>query len=195
MPNRLMLNENELAERWGVSPKTLQRWRTEKRGLAYIKLSKRVCYAIDDILAYEHQQKRLVKINAGAVTEIPTAGPLPAPPTPVQSASKAVTEDGPGIPTDGDLINSIEASHLTKLPISYFTQATLRNELGIPHYYVGRLVRFKLKELRQREMAVARKAFDIPDAPACINVEATLAAEQKFTLREALERLCTGSIQ
>ena len=27
--DRRVLNENELAQRWGVSPKTLQRWRSE----------------------------------------------------------------------------------------------------------------------------------------------------------------------
>ena len=40
--DRRVLNENELAQRWGVSPKTLQRWRSEGRGPRYLKLSKRV---------------------------------------------------------------------------------------------------------------------------------------------------------
>lgn len=30
---KIVLSENELAERWGVSPKTLQRWWNEGRGL------------------------------------------------------------------------------------------------------------------------------------------------------------------
>lgn len=34
---KLNLSENELAERWGVSPKTLQRWRNGKRGPSYLK--------------------------------------------------------------------------------------------------------------------------------------------------------------
>ena len=40
--DRRVLNENELAQRWGLSPKTLQRWRSEGRGPRYLKLSKRV---------------------------------------------------------------------------------------------------------------------------------------------------------
>ena len=28
--DRRVLNENELAQRWGISPKTLQRWRCER---------------------------------------------------------------------------------------------------------------------------------------------------------------------
>jgi predicted DNA-binding transcriptional regulator AlpA len=42
--DRRVLNENELAQRWGLSPKTLQRWRSEGRGPRYLKLSKRVSY-------------------------------------------------------------------------------------------------------------------------------------------------------
>ena len=42
------INENELATRWGVSPKTLQRWRSEGRGPRYLKLSKRVSYPLVD---------------------------------------------------------------------------------------------------------------------------------------------------
>ena len=50
---RRVLSEIELAQRWGVSPKTLQRWRTEGRGPQYLKLSKRVTYPLDVIAQYE----------------------------------------------------------------------------------------------------------------------------------------------
>ncbi len=50
---RRVLSETELAHRWGVSPKTLQRWRTEGRGPKYLKLSKRVTYPLDAITEYE----------------------------------------------------------------------------------------------------------------------------------------------
>lgn len=52
---KIALNEIELAKRWGVSPKTLQRWRTEGRGPQYLKLSKRVVYPLDQIESYEHE--------------------------------------------------------------------------------------------------------------------------------------------
>ena len=42
MPPRQVLSEADLASRWGMSPKTLQRWRMEGRGPHYLKLGKRV---------------------------------------------------------------------------------------------------------------------------------------------------------
>ncbi|AOK05701.1 helix-turn-helix domain-containing protein [Burkholderia sp. AU28942] len=51
--DRRVLSENELAQRWGISPKTLQRWRSEGRGPKYLKLSKRVSYPLDAILEFE----------------------------------------------------------------------------------------------------------------------------------------------
>ena len=51
--DRRVLNENELAQRWGVSPKTLQRWRSEGRGPRYLKLSKRVGYPLESVIEFE----------------------------------------------------------------------------------------------------------------------------------------------
>lgn len=51
--DRRVLNENELAQRWGVSPKTLQRWRSEGRGPRYLKLSKRVGYPVEAVIEFE----------------------------------------------------------------------------------------------------------------------------------------------
>ncbi len=65
MPTETAFNESELALRWNVSTKTLQRWRSEKRGPPYLKLvSKAVRYAVDDILAYEQQQHRGMREDA-----------------------------------------------------------------------------------------------------------------------------------
>lgn len=51
--DRRVLNENEVANRWGVSPKTLQRWRSEGRGPKYLKLSKRVGYPLESVIDFE----------------------------------------------------------------------------------------------------------------------------------------------
>jgi hypothetical protein len=40
------LNEGELARRWGLSPKTLQRWRGEGVGPVFVKFSRRVAYPL-----------------------------------------------------------------------------------------------------------------------------------------------------
>lgn len=50
---KMMMNETELATRWNISPKTLQRRRSEGRGPRFMKMSKRVVYPIDEILDYE----------------------------------------------------------------------------------------------------------------------------------------------
>ena len=50
---KVAINEQELSERWGISPKTLQRWRSEGRGPRYLKLSKRVTYLVEEIQAFE----------------------------------------------------------------------------------------------------------------------------------------------
>jgi hypothetical protein len=52
------LNQNELADRWRMSPRTLERWRWLKMGPRYIKVGGRVIYCVDDVKAYEARQGR-----------------------------------------------------------------------------------------------------------------------------------------
>ncbi|MDD5479637.1 helix-turn-helix domain-containing protein [Rhodoferax sp.] len=52
---KLNVHENELAQRWGMSPKTLQRWRSEGRGPRYFKLSRKVIYPMAEIQKFEAQ--------------------------------------------------------------------------------------------------------------------------------------------
>ena len=54
MPTRQVLSEADLASRWGMSPKTLQRWRMEGRGPHYLKLGKRVNYPLNAVIAFEN---------------------------------------------------------------------------------------------------------------------------------------------
>lgn len=44
---RRYLSEQELANRWGMSPKTLSRWRGLGKGPVFAKFSKKVGYPID----------------------------------------------------------------------------------------------------------------------------------------------------
>lgn len=60
------LNEIELAARWGMSPKTLQRWRTQNVGPEYLKLGKKVMYPLADVEDYE----KLIRSNFADVEEI-----------------------------------------------------------------------------------------------------------------------------
>ena len=54
IPQRLILTEADLASRWAMSPKTLQRWRMEGRGPNYLKLGKRVSYPLNAVIAFEN---------------------------------------------------------------------------------------------------------------------------------------------
>lgn len=52
------LNQRELAARWGVSVRTLERWRLLKEGPGFLKLGARVAYRLEDVEAYEAAQLR-----------------------------------------------------------------------------------------------------------------------------------------
>ncbi len=52
------LNQVDLARRWNVSPRTLERWRWLKQGPAYIKVGGHVVYRVEDVEAYEAAQRR-----------------------------------------------------------------------------------------------------------------------------------------
>lgn len=45
----------QLAERWGLSPKTLERWRVIGTGPKYIRLPGKVIYRLCDIEAFENE--------------------------------------------------------------------------------------------------------------------------------------------
>jgi hypothetical protein len=52
------LSQVELSRRWGVSPRTLERWRWLRQGPAYLKIGGKVVYRLDDVEAYEAEQRR-----------------------------------------------------------------------------------------------------------------------------------------
>ena len=54
----IALDENELAIRWGLSVKTLRRWRQQQLGPIFCKLGARVTYLISEIEAYERRVAR-----------------------------------------------------------------------------------------------------------------------------------------
>ncbi len=56
------LSQIELAARWNVSPRTLERWRWTGKDPTFIKLGGRVVYRLEDIEA--HELKRLEEARA-----------------------------------------------------------------------------------------------------------------------------------
>ena len=58
------LSQIELAARWNISHRTLERWRWTGEGPKFIKLGGRVIYRLADIEAFEQSQlQRALKIS------------------------------------------------------------------------------------------------------------------------------------
>ena len=55
---RIAMDESELATRWGLSVKTLRRWRQNALGPIFCKMGASVTYLIFEIEAYERRVSR-----------------------------------------------------------------------------------------------------------------------------------------
>ena len=66
---RNFINQIELSRRWGVSPRTLERWRWLGEGPAFVKLGGKVVYNLAVIEAYEKAQARNSTSDQGAQTQ------------------------------------------------------------------------------------------------------------------------------
>ena len=73
---KMMMNENELATRWNISPKTLQRWRSEGRGPRFMKMSKRVVYPIDEVFDFESKALRAATWEQTSDVVLPSGSTL-----------------------------------------------------------------------------------------------------------------------
>lgn len=49
------INQQQLADYWGISQRTLERWRATGWGLLFLKIGGRAVYRVEDILAYEER--------------------------------------------------------------------------------------------------------------------------------------------
>jgi len=52
------LTQTDLARRWRISPRTLERWRWLGQGPKYLKIGGRVVYRLEDIEAFEAEKQR-----------------------------------------------------------------------------------------------------------------------------------------
>lgn len=53
-----LLNQIDLADRWNISHRTLERWRWTGEGPCFVKLGGRVLYRLEDIEAFEQAKVR-----------------------------------------------------------------------------------------------------------------------------------------
>lgn len=116
----LFLNEAQLASRWGMSTKTLQRWRMDGRGPRYLKLSKRVVYPIEDILDFEDRSAYLSTSTRAQYTA----------------------------PYGEDLLNAKEIARATDLPHYLFSNPRIRRQLKVPHTRLQNQLRFNLTDVK-----------------------------------------------
>jgi hypothetical protein len=59
MPPQPCFSQKELARRWTLSHRTLERWRLRDEGPAYMKLGGRVVYRLEDVIAFETARLQL----------------------------------------------------------------------------------------------------------------------------------------
>lgn len=52
------LDQERLARRWAISPRTLESWRSLGKGPPFMRLGGRVAYRLQDIEAFEQSQLR-----------------------------------------------------------------------------------------------------------------------------------------
>jgi hypothetical protein len=58
------LNQVEVAERWGFSPRTLENWRCRGEGPRFLKIGGKVVYRLQDVEAFEQNQLRAKTASA-----------------------------------------------------------------------------------------------------------------------------------
>ncbi|HLS58536.1 MAG TPA: helix-turn-helix domain-containing protein [Paracoccaceae bacterium] len=68
------LDQKELARRWGISHRTLERWRYTDQGPAFLKLGGRVLYRRTDVEAFERSRLQRAVAIGGALA---SAGQAP----------------------------------------------------------------------------------------------------------------------
>ena len=55
------LTQLDLARRWRISPRTLERWRWLGQGPAYLKLGAVIAYRLEDVEAFEASQRHVAQ--------------------------------------------------------------------------------------------------------------------------------------
>ena len=57
------ISQKDLAQRWNLSPRTLERWRWLKRGPTFVKIGGSIRYRLEDIQSYEQANIRSLTLS------------------------------------------------------------------------------------------------------------------------------------
>lgn len=73
--NDTHLNQQQLGQRWSLSPRTLERWRWEGFGPPHLKIGGRILYRLSDIEAYEvdHLRDGTIKDDGAPLSDAEAA--------------------------------------------------------------------------------------------------------------------------
>lgn len=53
-----LLTQEDLAERWGLAPRTIANWRWAKRGPKHFKAGQKAFYRVEDVIKFEQRGTR-----------------------------------------------------------------------------------------------------------------------------------------
>ncbi len=59
------LNQDQLARRWSLSARTLERWRSHGKGPCYLRLGGRVAYRLEDVEIFEKAGRHVTHTGNG----------------------------------------------------------------------------------------------------------------------------------
>ena len=141
-----VLNEVQLSSRWNLSPKTLQRWRSEGIGPPAWHISRSVRYLMMEVEAFERKAQVTWKSSAGrALSE--------SSPTAREDAIGQMMQQRPAR-RDQIFYSAKDLVDITGLPAHWLHQNQERLRLGIPFYKLanGDLIRFSLEEVFRWEV-------------------------------------------
>ena len=65
-------------------------------------------------------------------------------------------------PNRDSFVTAQQASATLNLPLYYFINTAKRSQLGVPHYFINRMVRYRLGELRQWYVTLAKHMAQTP---------------------------------
>lgn len=141
-----VLDETQLCSRWNLSPKTLQRWRSEGIGPPAWHISKSVRQLLMEVEAFERKAQVTWKSSAGrALSE--------SSPTAREDAIEQMMRQRPGR-RDQIFYSGKQMAVITGLPISWLQQNQERQRLGVPFYRLanGDVIRFSIEEVFRWEV-------------------------------------------
>lgn len=141
-----VLDEPTLSSRWNLSPKTLQRWRSEGIGPPAWQLARQIRYLLIEIEKFERKAQVTWRSKDGSALSESS-------PTAREDAIGQMTERRLGR-RDMILVDVKEATEISGIPGHWLLQDACRRRLGIPFYVLGdgSVIRFSIEELFRWEV-------------------------------------------